>query len=233
MKLNRIGLMAWIVLSSPAWADATAPLTSQQVHTVESQKQTLKTQAGQWGLNMDEYQRYQHIMEGPRGIQSPGLDPLTTLGIEAESDVERRRYAEQWVKAEFARTEKELRFQREVNAAWQRLFPDVLPVDMAKSREESGRLALFVKAKDCPACDTRLAEVLAVTQPVDIYLVDSQGSDDRLRQWAKKHYIPVERVRNRQITLNHDAGYWFRFGKGLMPVLLRQGEQGWQITALQ
>ncbi|MBD2812636.1 TIGR03759 family integrating conjugative element protein, partial [Xenorhabdus sp. Vera] len=30
MKLNRMGLMAWIVLSSPAWAETLAPLTSQQ-----------------------------------------------------------------------------------------------------------------------------------------------------------------------------------------------------------
>ncbi|MDX8000826.1 TIGR03759 family integrating conjugative element protein [Xenorhabdus sp. Reich] len=231
MKLNRIGLMAWIVLSSPAWAETLAPLTSQQTHVVESQKQTLKTQAEQWGLNTDEYQRYQHIMEGPRGIQSPGLDPLTALGIEAENDAERRRYAEQWVKAEFARTEKELRFQREVDAAWQRLFPNMLPVNMEKSGEAKGRLALFVKINDCPPCDARLAEVLALMQPVDIYLVDSKGNDDTLRQWAKKHRIPVERVRNRQVTLNHDAGYWFQFGQGVMPVLLQQGEQGWHITS--
>ncbi|MEQ2024960.1 TIGR03759 family integrating conjugative element protein [Xenorhabdus szentirmaii] len=231
MKGSQMGLMMWAVFGSPAWADTPSPLTSQQTQTVESQKQTLKTQAEQWGLKMEEYQRYQHLMVGPRGIQSPGLDPLTTLGIEAENEAERRRYAEQWVKTEFARTEKELRFQQEVNAAWQRLFPDVLPVNMTKTREVSGRLALFVKVKDCPSCETRLAEVLAAKQPVDIYLVDSQGNDDLLRQWAKKHQIPVERVRNRQITLNHDAGYWFRSGKGRMPVLLRQGEQGWQITS--
>ncbi|MDE9537316.1 TIGR03759 family integrating conjugative element protein, partial [Xenorhabdus bovienii] len=110
MKLHRMGLMTWIVFSSPAWAETLAPLTSQQTHVVESQKQTLKTQAEQWGLNADEYQRYQQLLNGPRGIQSPGLDPLTTLGIEAESEADRRRYAEQWVKAEFVRTEKELRF---------------------------------------------------------------------------------------------------------------------------
>ncbi|MEQ2024878.1 TIGR03759 family integrating conjugative element protein [Xenorhabdus szentirmaii] len=231
MRWSRRGLVAWIVLSIPAWADTPASSTSRQTQVVESQQQTLKTLAEQWGLKADEYQRYQQLMTGPRGRQSPGLDPLTTLGIEAESDAECRRYAEQWVKTEFARTEKELRFQREVDAAWQRLFPDVLPVDMKKSQEIKGRQALFVKAKDCPSCDTRLAEVLATTQPVDIYLVDSQGSDDLLRQWAKKHRIPVERVRNRQITLNHDTGYWFRFGKGRMPVLLRQGEQGWQIIS--
>ncbi|CDG22565.1 putative exported protein [Xenorhabdus poinarii G6] len=232
MRLHRMGLIVWIVLSSPTWAATSSPLTSQQTPSAESQKQSLKTQAEQWGLNTDEYQRYQHIMEWPRGIQSPGLDPLTALGIEAENDAERRRYAEQWVKAEFVRTEKELRFQREVDAAWQRLFPSVLPVNMEKSGEAKGRLALFVKINDCPPCDARLAEVLALIQPIDIYLVDSKGNDDTLRQWAKKHRIPVERVRNRHITLNHDAGYWFRFGQGIMPVLLRQGEQGWQITSL-
>ncbi|CCW33000.1 putative exported protein [Xenorhabdus nematophila F1] len=232
MKLYQLGVLVWL-LSSPVWAVTPTPLASQQTRTTESQPQSLNNQAEQWQLSTDEYQRYQQLMNGPRGIQSPGLDPLTALGIEAESDTERRRYAEQWVKAEFARTEKELRFQREVNAAWQRLFPDVLPVNMEKSRATNGRLALFVRAKDCPQCETRLAEVLAAKQPADIYLVDSQSNDDTLRQWAKDHHIPVERVHNRQITLNHDAGYWFRFGKGLMPVLLRQGEQGWHITSLQ
>ncbi|MBC8951215.1 TIGR03759 family integrating conjugative element protein [Xenorhabdus sp. TS4] len=232
MKLHQLSVLVWL-LSSPVWAVTPAPLALQQTLTTESQPQSLNNQAEQWQLSTGEYQRYQHLMNGPRGIQSPGLDPLTALGIETESEAERRRYAEQWVKAEFARTEKELRFQREVNAAWQRLFPDVLPINMEKSHEVNGRLALFVRTKDCPQCDTRLAEVLAAKQPVDIYLVDSQRNDDILRQWAKTHHIPVEQVRNRHITLNHDAGYWFRFGKGLMPVLLRQGEQGWQVTSLQ
>ncbi|CDM88733.1 TIGR03759 family integrating conjugative element protein [Xenorhabdus bovienii] len=233
MKSHRSGLLMWLLLSNSVWAATPTPLASQQIHATESQQQSLKSQAKQWKLSADEYQHYQHLMKGPRGIQSTGLDPLTTLGIEAESDAERRRYAEQWVRAEFARTEKELRFQREVDTAWQRLFPDVLPVNMEKSRETNGRLALFIKAKDCLPCETRLSGVLAANQPVDIYLVDSQSNDDILRQWAKTHRIPVERVRNRQITLNHDAGYWLRFGKGLMPVLLRQGEQGWHITSLQ
>ncbi|WP_340614614.1 TIGR03759 family integrating conjugative element protein [Xenorhabdus thailandensis] len=232
MILNRIGLWGWLLLSNSVWAATPTPLVSQQIPSTESQQHALKSQAEQWQLSADEYQRYQHLINGPRGIQSPGLDPLTTLGIEAESDTERRRYAEQWVKSEFARTEKELHFQREVDAAWQRLFPDILPVNMTTSRATSGRLALFVRVKDCPPCETRLAEVLAAKQPVDIYLVDSQRNDDTLRQWAKNHHIPVERVRTRQITLNHDAGYWFRFGKGLMPVMLRQGEQGWHITSL-
>ncbi|MDC9607300.1 TIGR03759 family integrating conjugative element protein, partial [Xenorhabdus griffiniae] len=165
MKWHRFGLLVWL-LSSSVWAATPAPLASQQTPSTASQPQSLKSQAEQWKLSADEYQRYEQLMKGPRGIQSPGLDPLTTLGIEAENDTERRRYAEQWVKSEFARTEKELRFQREVDAAWQRLFPGVLPVNMTTSRETNGRLALFVRAKDCPQCETRLSEVLAANQPV-------------------------------------------------------------------
>lgn len=201
----------------------------------QSSMQDLKQQAGQWGLSQDDYQRYQSLMKGPRGIQSPGLDPLSTLGIEARSQSERRQYAEKWVKEEFARTQKELDFQREVTAAWKRLYPETLAVNMGNAagiaHDTGGRLALFVKSAGCGQCDARLAAVLADNRAVDIYLVDSQGDDEKLRGWAKDHHIPLDRVRSRQITLNHDGGRWMRFGNGIMPVVLQQGEDGWQFAA--
>ncbi|EOF6042494.1 TIGR03759 family integrating conjugative element protein, partial [Salmonella enterica] len=42
---------------------------------------------------------------------------------------------------------------------------------------------------------------------------------------------PVDRVRSHRITLNHDNGTWLKFGQGRMPVVLQQGENGWQIAA--
>lgn len=199
------------------------------------EQENLKQKADQWGLNSEDYQRYQELMAGPRGIQSPGLDPLSTLGIEARTSAERREYAEKWVKAEYARTQKELAFQREINDAWTRLYPDTLPVSMGNTagiaRDSGGRLALFVKAKDCQTCDARLSAILADDRQVDIYLVDSQGNDDVLRKWAREHHIPADKVRARQITLNHDGGRWLRFGNGLMPVVLQQGGDGWRIAA--
>lgn len=71
----------------------------------------------------------------------------------------------------------------------------------------------------------------AGNRPVDIYLVDSAGSDDTIRQWALAHHIPVDKVRSRQITLNHDNGNWLKYGQGRMPVVLQQGASGWQIAA--
>ncbi|WP_370585584.1 TIGR03759 family integrating conjugative element protein [Pantoea sp. S61] len=173
---------------------------------------------------------YDELMNGLRGQLSPNLDKITALGIEARNDAERRHYAELWVKLEYERTEKELKFQREVDAAWKRLMPNMLPVNMGNAagiaHDSGGRLALFVREADCQRCDARLSAVLADKRPVDIYLVDSEGSDQKLRNWAQQHRIPAEQVRERRIPLNHDAGRWLRYGNGIMPVLLQQGESG-------
>lgn len=209
------------------------PESSSQTRAVD--QGLSRIQSTQWELSDEEWARYQDMMRGKLGIQSPGLDPLTALGIEARNDVERRQLAEKWVRQEYQHTEKILKFQREVDAAWGRIYPNALPVNMGNAggiaHDNGGRLALFVKSKDCGNCNSRLAAVLADNRPVDIYLVDSEGDDNKLREWARERSIPIERVRNRQITLNHDGGRWMRFGNGLMPVLLQQGEDGWRVAA--
>jgi integrating conjugative element protein (TIGR03759 family) len=98
------------------------------------------------------------------------------------------------------------------------------------AHDTNGRLALFV-SNNCSRCDARLAAVLADNRPVDIYLVGSDGKDNTVRQWAISHNIPIDRVRSREITLNHDSGLWLQYGQGQMPVILQQGENGWQIAA--
>ncbi len=182
-----------------------------------------------------ENHRYDLIMKGVRGIQSPNLDPMSALGIEVRNDAERLHYADLWVKQEYERTEKELKFQREVDAAWKRQMPNMLPVNMSNAagiaHDSGGRLALFVREADCQRCDARLSAVLADKRPVDIYLVDSEVSDQKLRNWTQQQRIPAKQVRERRITLNHDAGRWLRFDNGIMRVLLQQGESGCHIAA--
>lgn len=187
----------------------------------------MKRNAQEWGLTTEEWQRYETLKKGRRGVLSPGLDPLTMLGIEARSDEERRHFAELAVKQEFQRVEAELAFQREVNRAWTRVYPGVLPVQDLRSEVSNARQALFVK-DSCPACDRKLAQLMKSNRPLDIYLVDSGGKDEAVRNWAKKHNIPAEKVKSRQVTLNHDNGMWLKYGNGLMPVVLQQGAQGWQ-----
>lgn len=222
----------WALASTaqtPAVNSRVAPLQENTSSSLSTQQQ-----AGQWGLSDSDWSRYQTLMKGERGIMSPGLDPLTALGVETDNSAERRRLAELWVKHEYQRTEKELAFQRDVNAAWLRLYPETLAVNMGANaagiaHDTQGRLALFLK-ENCSRCDARLAAVLADNRPVDLYLVGID-SDDGLRAWAVKHNIPVEKVRSRQITLNHDNGLWFRYGMGQMPVILQQGGTGWHVAA--
>ncbi|MGX9311872.1 TIGR03759 family integrating conjugative element protein [Pantoea ananatis] len=229
-----------VLILLPLWAlasTAQTPAVNSRVAPIqENTTSSLSTQqqAQQWGLSDSDWSRYQTLMKGERGIMSPGLDPLTALGVETDNSAERRRLAELWVKHEYQRSEKELAFQRDVNAAWLRLYPETLAVNMGANaagiaHDTQGRLALFLK-ENCSRCDARLAAVLADNRPVDLYLVGID-SDDGLRAWAVKHNIPVEKVRSRQITLNHDNGLWFRYGMGQMPVILQQGETGWQVAA--
>ncbi|WP_413725603.1 TIGR03759 family integrating conjugative element protein [Sodalis sp. RH16] len=231
--------MLFILLATcAARADTVNSATSTTSTASSLQDKSLQSQSQQssqqWGLSDTEWQKYQQLKQGKRGIQSPGLDPLTTLGVESDSVSERRRLAELWVKEEYQRTEKELAFQREVNAAWSRLYPNALSVNMGNAsglaHDTNGRMALFVR-DNCERCDARLAAVLADNRPVDIYLVGSDGKDDTVRKWAVSHNIPVDRVRSRQITLNHDRGLWLTYGQGQMPVILQQGENGWQLAA--
>lgn len=233
MKISNLLLL--FVISSPSHAsfEAGTGQNSSSKSSSDFQHSISKTTFSQ--LSESEHDRFKELMSGIRGIQSPKSDPLTILGIESRNDAERRHYAELWVKQEYERTEKELKFQREVDAAWKRLMPNMLPVNMGNAagvaHDSGGRLALFVREADCQRCDARLSAVLADKRPVDIYLVDSEGSDQKLRNWAQQHRIPAEQVRERRITLNHDAGRWLRYGNGIMPVLLQQGENGWHIAA--
>ncbi|VTP17341.1 hypothetical protein PUATCC27989T_05342 [Phytobacter ursingii] len=229
-KFNAVLLSGVLIVSTVAFAASS--VNQENSLTVNTSLQMLEQQqmtrsAQEWGLTSEEWQRYEELKKGRRGVLSPGLDPLTMLGIEARSDEERRHFAELAVKQEFQRVEAELAFQREVNSAWTRVYPGVLPVQDLRSEVSNARQALFVK-DSCPACERKLTQLMKLNQPLDIYLVDSGGKDEAVRRWAKKHNIPPEKVKSRQVTLNHDNGMWLKYGSGLMPVVLQQGAQGWQ-----
>jgi integrating conjugative element protein (TIGR03759 family) len=173
-------------------------------------------------------------MQGPLGIYSPNLDPLTALGIEARSDEERNRYAELQVQAESRRVGKTLAYQRAYDAAWQRLFPGQQRVNLPGARapgsgdKGSGRLAVFVKA-DCPPCDQRVRQLQAAGTAFDLYMVGSRQDDARIRQWATQAGIDPTRVRARTITLNHDGGRWLSLSlPGELPAVVREVNGQWQ-----
>lgn len=189
-------------------------------------------QAARWGLTEQEWTRFEQIQAGPRGFWSPNLDPLTALGVEAQTDQERQRYAELQVALEAKRAERELAYQNAYTAAWAKLFPGLLPIQgMASPSPVSSsvmpRQSLFVE-DHCPACTAEAQRLQNSDTTFDIYLVGSQGQDERVRSWARQADIDPAKVQRRQITLNHDRGRWFILGApGPLPATFQQVNGQW------
>jgi len=237
-----------IVLAVALLTALPLPALSQPVPTVQSRvEQSRVTQsqsdpvqderlAREWGLRADEWTRYRQLMQGPLGIYSPNLDPLSALGVEARSDEERRRYAELQVQAESRRVEKLLAYQRAYDEAWQRLqpgsqrvnMPDASPGQAGNAIGGSERTAVFVR-ENCTPCEQTVQRLQATGSAFDIYVVGSRGDDARIRAWARRSQVDPARVLAGAITLNHDGGRWLSLGlPGELPAVVRQVNGQWQ-----
>ena len=89
-------LLCALVLASVQWATWAQQPATAPARNAQSQERPLAAlvlddrAASEWGLQPQEWARYRELMDGPLGIQSPNLDPLSALGIEARTDEERR-----------------------------------------------------------------------------------------------------------------------------------------------
>lgn len=218
--------------TGPAWsAPATVETEQQSSEQAPLRLERSAAQAKAWGLTDDEWAKFEHLQGGPRQYWSPQLDPLTTLGVETDSDQERQRYAELQVRLEAKRAERELAYQKAYSAAWTRLFPGLLPVqgmsDVAIP-SSNPRYAVFVE-DPCSTCEVNIRQWLSAGIQLDVYLVGSQGDDAHIRQWARTVGITPVQVSNGQVTLNHDRGRWFALGASRpLPARYQQVEGKWQ-----
>ncbi|KPA90100.1 MULTISPECIES: TIGR03759 family integrating conjugative element protein [Pseudomonas] len=225
-------LLSGLLLSVPVMAQPVTQTT--EADRLYRQSTLDQQRAAEWGLKQEEWQRYRRLMEGPLGVHSPQLDPLTALGIEARDSAEQERYAQMQAQAEFARLQKLLDYQRAYDRAYKRLYADQLPVNLIGSAalaspvEAAGRLAVFVKP-GCQSCITRVGQLQRDGQRFDLYLLDNGGNDSLLRDWARQAGIDPQKVRRREITLNHDAGHWARLGdSGPVPAVMRPVNGQWR-----
>ncbi|MCG5526508.1 TIGR03759 family integrating conjugative element protein [Ectothiorhodospira haloalkaliphila] len=231
------------LMAAPALGDTQAQETERRAS--EGADTRIERRAEAWGLSVEEWERYESLMAGQRGLWSPDLDPIMVLGIHARSESERRRYAEMAVAQERARVEGELAFQRAYDDAWRRLYPDEALIDArlasspaplqppaSEGPNQGDRLLLFTRTQGCSRCDALLDEVMARADArdlgLDIYLLDTEPGDEAVvRAWAVHHEIPTARVQQRRITLNHDNGTARRLGvRSSAPALLHRTREG-------
>ncbi|EPC00578.1 hypothetical protein L861_06470 [Litchfieldella anticariensis FP35 = DSM 16096] len=202
-------------------------------HQATDRQALRREQAEAWGLTEKEWTRYETLMQQQRGIWSPNLDPIMTLGVEARTEEERQRYAELLVEVERDRVERELAFQRAYDEAWERLYPDAMPVESFTSRsssspfdgrassEQPSRLGVVVAIDGCSACDATVQRLVRQGVLMDIFVIDSGGDDMAIRRWASRLDVPPEWVRRGLITLNH--GDELSVGIDQLPQVLPRG----------
>ncbi len=215
------------MLSAGAWAQE-----GRQTEVVNTTEGELRRGAMEWGITETEYKRYLKVMAGERGTWSPGLDPITALGVSADTAADRQRFAELFVKKEYERTKKELAFQIAVDAAWKKLYPST-PRLATRATPKTGaarpvRFAVITRSS-CASCDDLLdAELTGMTrraaEGVDIYVVGA-GDDDALRAWAEAHPEVLEAVEAGRATLNH--GREFEGRVDLPTVYEKRGDGQW------
>ena len=224
MKISRIGTAllctlplaagaaAWHATAKPAAVQAAAPLqypASGRRHTIlRNSAASISEESSRraWALSEEEWSRYQDLMRGPRGLWSPGLGPIATLGIHAATEAERRRLAERFVTIEDQRIQSELAFQRAVNAAIEARYAQPPPLSADTLPVRSGeRLLLFAPLSCRDDCRPLLAAALhSADTGLDIYL-SGAPDDDAIRSWARVLNIDHQAVRAHRITLNHHS----------------------------
>lgn len=222
------------------WSEAYAQDQVSVIENIRTLEQLTSTQeqskAREWGLRAQEWQRYRELMEGPLGIYSPGIDPLTALGLEARDSDELKRYTEMQAHAEYRRITKLFAYQNAYDEAFERLYPNLLPVDLigADNTPQSShvtvpaRLMVFVSI-DCKGCVERVKRLQGADHHFDLYLVGARDNDELIRAWANKAGIDPKKVRSRDITLNHDGGRWASLGDGgSFPAVMQQVNGQWQ-----
>ncbi len=219
------GFLILLALTEPM--SAQHPTTIQLTKTDSTEQlDTLISRPRQWGLDEQEWQRYQTLMQGIRGSVSPKtLSPVEVLGIHARNESERKRYARLWASMMREDAERILAFQRAYDEAQQQLFggdilidtgllisdefPKSTDVQDASTLQAGDRILLFT-ATDCPVCDAvleRLLGRLSLLSGIDLYLMDvSAGEESRIREWARRRLIDPDRVNEQTLTLNINGG---------------------------
>ena len=212
------------VLSAGVVAESPEVVITSEIPLVES--------AQTWGLSEAEFRRYQRLMAGRRGQWSPGLDPITALGVSTDSAAERRRFAELFVKAEFERTRKELAFQIAVDDAWQRLYPQTprllthgLPQQTPTVGQFIQGTALILRLGSTTGRNRLIKLLQGHPGQLDVHVVGARGDDAALRDWAADVPLLEQALAEGRATLNH--GDQFRTEVDLPAIYRRDGAGQW------
>lgn len=165
-----------------------------------------------WQLTKDEWSRYESLVKNSPWAQwRNNASPLAILAHYTQDPEEKRRYAR--IEAEldtwrqYSVTEFQTLYDKErsiVHARYEEWFNKRRP--SLASIKPHDKLRLFVQAGDCDAhCRALINRVIKSQAKLDIYVLGAKN-DEAIFAWAESAGVPVERVKTKEITLNHDSG---------------------------
>ncbi len=116
------------------WCCATPLLAYDTTLIEETQSQTLLTQELAFlGLTEEDAQKYHEIMQTtPAGQWYAKLNAVEVLGIMAQTEDERKRYALLAAKGAYERVDRELKFMHAYKDAYKILYPNAKVIDRKK-----------------------------------------------------------------------------------------------------
>ena len=197
-----------------------------------------------WQLTDEEWARFETIKKAsPWSQWENNASPLALLAHYADSTEEKRRYAriaaelDTW--RQYRVTEFQALYDKErsiVHKRYVEWFQTKTPT--LASIKPYDKLRLFMDASECEAhCRSLMSRVLHTQAKIDIYLTGA-STDEAIFKWAELAGIPVERVKTKEITLNHDQGLFQLVTSNLhlpapkIPSLFRQVAGTDQVVAI-
>lgn len=219
---------------------------------------SIKDKAALWGLNERDYIRYTDIIQGPIQYWNPTIDPVLVLGIFAETESEKNRFAELYARQEYALVTKTQEFERLYHDAFRRMYPNAQMISselMAPYHQntqkkkkttkydfstnkllDNDRIVFFLR-RDCDTCATMIHHLHGLTRRhkklfIDFFILDANNENDA-RAWARENLIPTDLVQLGKVTINIDDGDFDRIksaSKQDTDVFLHRGDNMYAIT---
>ena len=180
--------------------------------------------AKEFRLTEDDMKKYKKIMVGKRGIWSPGLDPISALGVEEKDPVERDRYAKLWLEIEGEKVRLQFEFERAVANKRKDVFGEMLPFNtqpavekwLKKRNRPNANIDVYVNANCLENCQKRIRDVQRTRGRGRLnfwFVGDVTPTDTEIVAWAEFHDIDPAQVQKRVITLNNGREKFASLGK--------------------
>ena len=196
---------------------STSSLPQQRNHfsnTVSSEISSSETRTAEvWQLSVEEIELLQKLQQHHEGMLSSGLTPYEWLGIFAETDEQRKHYAELFAKRQLELTDAILKFESAYAEAIQKI------ASQSKDNFRIGKRLLFITTYQCShkQCKNDLQRIRKHAESgglLDI-LIQGETSITDLKSWGVENKIPLEKIRTGDITINQAQGRYLNFPNGI------------------